>query len=68
MRYSELVKKLRRLGCQFHRQGKGSHEYWYNPATDLYTSVPHHRNREIPNGTLHKILKELGLSLKDLQK
>ena len=33
MRYRELVKKLRRLGCEFVRRAGGSHEIWYNPHT-----------------------------------
>lgn len=33
MKYAELTRKLRRLGCEFTRYGAGSHEIWRNPAT-----------------------------------
>lgn len=68
MRYSELIKKLKRLDCHFDRQGSGSHEIWRNPHTNGLAQIPHHSNQEIATGTLHKILKDLGLSLDDLQK
>jgi predicted RNA binding protein YcfA (HicA-like mRNA interferase family) len=32
MKYRELTKKLRKLGCEFVRQALGSHEIWWNPA------------------------------------
>lgn len=65
MRYNELVRKLRRLGCEFVRQASGSHEIWQNPKTAGVSVIPHH-SREISKKTLHKILRELGLSLDDL--
>lgn len=41
-RYRDIVKKLKRLGFQFHRQAAGSHEIWVNPATNRYTTIPNH--------------------------
>jgi predicted RNA binding protein YcfA (HicA-like mRNA interferase family) len=37
MRYRELAKRLRKLGCQEVRAGKGSHVIWRNPATGMIT-------------------------------
>jgi predicted RNA binding protein YcfA (HicA-like mRNA interferase family) len=68
MRYKELTKKLKRLGCEYARQAAGSHEVWKNPRTNGAAVIPRHGNQEIATGTLHKILKELGLTLDDLQK
>jgi len=39
-KYSEAIKKLR--GFAFHRHAAGSHEIWYNPQTNRYTTIPNH--------------------------
>ena len=61
MTYRELTRKLRALGCEFKRTSKGSHEIWVNPNVNLTTVIPHHHG-DIPKGTLHAILKQLGIS------
>jgi len=53
--YREVTRKLRKLGFEFYRTGKGDHEIWLNPDNKLRTTVPHHR--EIKEGTLRNILK-----------
>jgi len=45
MTYSELTRKLRRLGCSPTRFGAGSHELWRNPATQ--TPIPYHSAKDI---------------------
>ena len=30
--YREIVKRLKQLGFEFHRQAAGSHEIWFTPA------------------------------------
>ena len=60
-RYREIVRKLKRLGFSFDRQAAGSHEIWYNPNTDRYTTVPNHSG-EMPEGTLRSILKQAGIA------
>lgn len=65
MTYRELVRHLRRLGCELRRQSKGSHEIWHNPDLNRSAVVPHHPG-DIPAGTLRAILKGLGLSPEDL--
>jgi predicted RNA binding protein YcfA (HicA-like mRNA interferase family) len=67
MRYSELRRKLKKLGCEPLRQAGGSHEIWWRPATELRTVIPHHLGKEIPPGTLRAILKDLGLKPEDLK-
>ncbi|MCB0195763.1 MAG: type II toxin-antitoxin system HicA family toxin [Anaerolineae bacterium] len=52
MRYRELRRKLRKLGCEPLRQAGGSHEIWWRPETDLRTVIPNHLSKEIPKGTL----------------
>jgi predicted RNA binding protein YcfA (HicA-like mRNA interferase family) len=63
-RYREIVKRIKAFGFAFERQAAGSHEIWYNPVTDRYTTIPNHPG-EMPEGTLRAILKQAGISPKD---
>jgi len=56
-RYREIVKRLKELGFEFHRQAAGSHEIWFNPATHRFTTIPNHPG-DMPEGTLRAILKQ----------
>jgi predicted RNA binding protein YcfA (HicA-like mRNA interferase family) len=60
-RYRQIIKRLRQCGFKFDRQAAGSHEIWYNPETDNYTTVPNHPG-DMPEGTLRVILKEAGIT------
>lgn len=55
--YREIVKRLKQLGFEFHRQAAGSHEIWFNPATRRYTTIPNHPG-DMPEGTLRAILRQ----------
>ena len=68
MKHRELTRKLRRLGCEFRRRGKGSHEIWWNPETGGYAAIPLHKGKDIPTKTFYRILRELGISLEELHK
>ena len=65
MTYRVLTKKLAKLGCQFVRQGPGSHEIWWNPKNRRFTTIPRTRG-DIPRGTLTAILRDLGFTMEDL--
>ncbi|HMQ53599.1 MAG TPA: type II toxin-antitoxin system HicA family toxin [Anaerolineae bacterium] len=65
MKYRELAKRLKDLGCVEDRQGKGSHQLWYNPATNKITSIPAWSGKDLKAGTVSGILKQLGISRKD---
>jgi predicted RNA binding protein YcfA (HicA-like mRNA interferase family) len=41
-RYRDIVKRLKQLGLEFHRQAAGSHEIWFNPVLNRYTTIPNH--------------------------
>ena len=41
--YPELVRHLRKAGCEFARQGKGSHEIWFSPITKRRFSASEYR-------------------------
>ena len=66
-RYREIVKRLKKLGFAFDRQAAGSHEIWFNPETNHYTTIPNHPG-DIPEGTLRAILKQAGISTEDFSK
>lgn len=59
-RYRDVARKLRACGFQFDRQAAGSHEIWYCPQGNRYTTVPNHPG-DIPEGTLRAILKQAGI-------
>ena len=58
--YREIVKRLKQLGLEFHRQAAGSHEIWFNPALQRYTTIPNHPG-DMPEGTLRAILRQAGV-------
>jgi predicted RNA binding protein YcfA (HicA-like mRNA interferase family) len=66
-RYREIVQRLKQFGFQFDRQAAGSHEIWYNPNTDCYTTIPNHSGN-MPEGTLRAILKQAGISATEFLK
>lgn len=68
MKYSELTRKLRRLGCEFTRHGAGSHEIWHNPATKRHVPIPYHRAKEIGPALLARILSQLGITRDDFDR
>lgn len=59
----ELVKSLERHGFTRQRQ-TGSHAHFFHPD-GRWTTVPMH-SRELKKGTLHGILKDIGMTLGDL--
>lgn len=59
-RYRDIVKRLKELGLEFHRQAAGSHEIWFNRTTNRYTTIPNHSG-DMPEGTLRAILKQAGI-------
>ena len=66
-KYRQTVKKLKTMGFAFDRQAAGSHEIWFNPATDRYTTIPNHPG-DLPEGTLRAILRQAGVSVKQFLK
>ena len=56
-RYRDIIKRLKQLGFVFDRQAAGSHEIWFNPQNNRYTTIPNHPG-DMPEGTLRAILKQ----------
>lgn len=67
IRYRELIKRLKKLGFQFDRQAAGSHEIWYSPEADRYTTIPNHPG-DMPEGTVRAILKQAGIEAEEFFK
>ena len=65
MKYSELHKLLRKLGCYPipHKQ-MGGHPLWYSPKTDRFFPTSNHESQEVKPGTLKNILRDSGMNLK----
>jgi predicted RNA binding protein YcfA (HicA-like mRNA interferase family) len=62
MRYRDVARKLRKLGCEeLPRRGGGSHRKWHNPATVRFVSVPDWGRKDLKPGTLRHIIRRLGL-------
>ena len=62
MRYLEVARKLRKLGCEeIRRRGGGSHRKWHNPGTGDFVPVPDWGSKDLKMGTLRHIVRQLGL-------
>jgi predicted RNA binding protein YcfA (HicA-like mRNA interferase family) len=62
MNYKDLARKLRSLGCnEIARRGGGSHRKWLNPATGKGTIIPDWGSKDLKQGTIKGILKQLGI-------
>ena len=68
MKYAELTRKLRRLGCSFTRHGAGSHEIWRNSLTGKQAAIPYHRSKDIGPKLLSRILRDLGIDRQDFDR
>jgi len=55
-----LIKLLESEGFIFKRS-KGSHQIFYNPASNKTTVVPVHGNKDLSKGTFLAILKQAGI-------
>ena len=61
MNSKELKKHLAKQGCRFETQGGGSGHIWAMRG-NRRTILPMHGSRkELPKGTVNRILKDLGL-------
>ena len=62
MKYAEVARKFRALGCEkIPRRGKGSHRKWRNPATGQATILPNWGRKDLKIGTIRAVVRQLGL-------
>jgi len=59
--YLEVARRLRRLGFEFDRQAKGSHEIWRLARDGRKTTVPRHPG-DIAEATLRAVLRQASVS------
>ena len=60
MKVSELKRLMQKKGCKFNKHNS-RHDEWINLVNNLKAQIPRHDSREIPTGTVKRILKDLGL-------
>jgi predicted RNA binding protein YcfA (HicA-like mRNA interferase family) len=58
MKQTELIVLLREKGCFLESHGK-RHDKWVSPEGNRFM-IPRHASREVPPGTLDRILKDAG--------
>ena len=61
MKYNELEKLLRTIGCYPMRKQQAGHPLWYSPKTGKFFQTSNHQSQEVAPGTLKKILRDAGL-------
>ncbi|RME93713.1 MAG: type II toxin-antitoxin system HicA family toxin [Verrucomicrobia bacterium] len=62
MKRKDLLRHLRRNGCELLREGR-RHSWWHHPAQKRRSAVPRHT--EIDDYLARKICKDLGVPLPD---
>ena len=60
MKVSELTKLLSKNDCKCVEHGK-EHDKWYSPISNKYFMIPRRQSKEIPTGTVNRIMKDAGL-------
>ena len=66
--YREIVRRLRKLGFRFYRQGKGSHELWVRDTDGRVIPVPRYKGKKVRKGTVRAIIREAGVSVEEFMK
>jgi mRNA interferase HicA len=68
MKYKEVAKKLRKLGCEdISRRGGGSHRKWHNPSRNAKAIVPDWGSKDLKVGTLRSAVKDLGFDWEEFE-
>jgi len=62
---AEYERKVREVlsehGCRFHRHGKGDHDIWFSPVSNLYLTVD---SKIKSRHTANAILKQAGIDFR----
>ncbi|MFB0533740.1 MAG: type II toxin-antitoxin system HicA family toxin [Anaerolineae bacterium] len=68
MKYREVAKKLRKLGCQeIPRRGGGSHRKWHDPTSGGIVAIPDWGDKDLKMGTLRRIIRQLDLGWEEFK-
>lgn len=69
MKYHEVSKKLKALGCEeMPRRGSGSHRVWHNPMNGKIAPLPDWGAKDLKLGTLRAVIRQPGLDWQEFQK
>ncbi len=63
----QLIKALKRAGFEERRQ-KGSHLHLMRSSDNRRVTVPVHKGKTVPIGTLRAILRDANLTVEEFQK
>jgi len=63
----KLIKLLEKIGFSCTRKSKGSH-FRYKHPDGRKTTVPVHKGKDISRGLLRKILRDIDISVEELNK
>jgi predicted RNA binding protein YcfA (HicA-like mRNA interferase family) len=67
MNYRELTKKLKGIGCyEIERRGGGSHRKWLNPARGRGTTIPNWGQKDLKDGTITAVCRQVGIDKNSL--
>ncbi len=68
MKYREIAKKLKKMGCEeVPRRGGGSHRKWLNRQVSKGTIIPDHGAKDLKIGTVKGIVKQLELDWEEFK-
>mgnify|MGYP001559175473 FL=1 len=68
MKYLDVAKKLRKLGCEeIPRRSGGSHRKWHNPVSGSVVPVPDWGSKDLKIGTLRNIIRQLDLDWEEFR-
>lgn len=61
MKYNELARMLKKIGCYDTGKEMNGHPLWFSPKTNKKFKMSKHGSEEVRYGTLQSILKQAGL-------
>lgn len=61
MKYNELEKKLKKMGCYNTGKQMAGHPIWHSPLTNRDFKMSNHGKEEVATGTLRSILRAAGV-------
>lgn len=63
----QVIKVLKKIGFEFYRESKGSHEIWRRRMNKRHTTLPRHPGKILKRRTLKSILNDIGLSVEEFR-
>ncbi|MEK7449566.1 MAG: type II toxin-antitoxin system HicA family toxin [Planctomycetota bacterium] len=63
----QIIRLIRKIGFEFYRSAKGSHEVWRRPRDGRHTIIPRHAGKIIKRKTLKSIINDTGLTIEEFR-